>query len=288
MKTRRSQREMRLGRPFFALPFGSVVVALALGVLASAFVPPHPSRQIARGLDLRSISSDKITIETLTSDAAVSSSGEVQLAGSSKGDFVLPPAGGFYVRKGKFSDLRAVADIFMDAFYEPNSIMYHYHRMLELDRIQNNFPYDDKWHDFFVACSSSSDDVVAFVDVDARPSNRRDAPPRPYLSDLAVRKEWRRKGIATHLVVRCEEKTKEMGYDHMYLRVEQSNDAALNMYEKMDYVKQDHPFFGVKDTTTLLRGELSQRRRGEELKGEDVSTNGQNLRNMTEVLDFVV
>lgn len=166
---------------------------------------------------------------------------------------------GFYIRKGLFRDLRCVADLMMDAFYSDKSIMYHYHRMLELDRVQNNFPYDSSKHEYYVACSPDGK-VIGFVDIDARPSARKDAPPRPYLSDLAVSTEWRRKGIASRLVEQCEARSRQMGKSKMYLRVEQNNDAALRMYcENMAYEKRQHPIFGVKDTTILLRCDLQER-----------------------------
>ena len=166
---------------------------------------------------------------------------------------------GFYIRRGTFRDLRGVAEIMMDCFYEESSIMYHYHRMLELDRVQNNFPYDSSRHDYFVACCPEGK-IIGFVDIDARPSARKDAPPRPYLSDLAVSSKWRRRGIASRLVERCEAKAREMGKSKMYLRVEGDNDAALRMYcNNMAYAKRRHPVFGVKDTTILLRCDLQER-----------------------------
>ena len=166
---------------------------------------------------------------------------------------------GFYIRRGLFKDLRCVADLMMDAFYSEKSIMFHYHRMLELDRVQNNFPYDSSKHEYYVACSPDGK-VIGFVDIDARPSARKDAPPRPYLSDLAVSSEWRRKGIASRLVEQCEARARSMGKSKMYLRVEQKNDAALQMYcENMAYEERQHPVFGVKDTTILLRCDLHER-----------------------------
>ena len=166
---------------------------------------------------------------------------------------------GFYIRRGLFKDLRCVADLMMDAFYSEKSIMYHYHRTLELDRVQNNFPYDSSKHEYYVACSPDGK-VIGFVDIDARPSPRKDAPPRPYLSDLAVSSEWRRKGIASRLVEQCEARARSMGKSKMYLRVEQNNEAALHMYcENMAYEKRPHPVFGVKDKTILLRCDLQER-----------------------------
>eukprot|EP00566_Odontella_aurita_P019732 CAMPEP_0113594608 /NCGR_PEP_ID=MMETSP0015_2-20120614/39177_1 /TAXON_ID=2838 /ORGANISM="Odontella" /LENGTH=305 /DNA_ID=CAMNT_0000501635 /DNA_START=266 /DNA_END=1181 /DNA_ORIENTATION=+ /assembly_acc=CAM_ASM_000160 len=184
--------------------------------------------------------------------------------------FDMPDTEGFYVRSARFKDLNAVANIFVDSFYDPKSMLKHYYRMLELDRIQNNFPYDSEWHEYYVACSSEDDSVIAFVDVDARklpPHWGMSAPPRPYLSDLAVRDDWRRRGVATQMVVHCEDKARAMGYNRLFLRVEGDNDAALSMYARMGYKVQEHPYFGVKDTTTLLLGMLPEKSRLEEKVG---------------------
>ena len=165
---------------------------------------------------------------------------------------------GFYVRRGMFRDLRDVAELMMEAFYQEGALMFHYHRMLELDRLQSNFPYDSSRHEFYVACGPTGE-VVGFVDVDGRKSMRYDAPPRPYLSDLAVKSDWRRMGVATSLIEMCEVRAREIGHKSLYLRVEQSNEAALRMYSDLGYEKKDHRIFGVKDTTQLLKCKLEDR-----------------------------
>lgn len=115
----------------------------------------------------------------------------------------------------------------------------------------------------FVAVSSQDNkQVVAFVDVDARPSKQQPQdPPRPYLSDLCILRDWRRKGIATTLVQKCEFLVREkMQKDELYIRVEQTNQAAITMYNNLQYNRQAHSFFGVKDTTMLLHKRLTSTR----------------------------
>ena len=77
--------------------------------------------------------------------------------------------------------------------------------------------------------------------------------PRPYLSDLAVHKNFRRRGVAKALIRKCEEESKAWNKNELFLRVEQKNDGALKMYSDLGYVSLDHPYFGVKDTTILLK-----------------------------------
>lgn len=129
------------------------------------------------------------------------------------------------------------------------------YRLGELNRLQQNFPYNDEQHSMFVAVSQQRQDmVVGFVDVDARPSKRPYDPPRPYLSDLAVDPRWRRKGVARHLIHKCEYVARdEMEKPHLYIRVEHNNTVAISMYTGLNYEALQHEYFGVKDTTMLLK-----------------------------------
>mmetsp|Transcript_21762 Transcript_21762/g.33267 ORF Transcript_21762/g.33267 Transcript_21762/m.33267 type:complete len:310 (-) Transcript_21762:94-1023(-) len=167
---------------------------------------------------------------------------------------------GFTIREAKYSDLPDVSRIIVEAFYPIKPLFNHYHMIKELARIQNNFPYDDTKHSMLVAVSNADNKtVVAFVDIDARepktklPMN----PPRPYLSDLAVDIYWRRKGIASALIVACEMIVEGWGENYLNLRVEAANEPALTMYARLGYSFVEHHWFGKKDTTMLLRRCLS-------------------------------
>ena len=153
-----------------------------------------------------------------------------------------------------------VATILVESFYNPTVLSRQFFYLSELSRLQCNFPYSDPDHSFFVACekkSSSSnkkdDKIVGFVDVNARPGTRETDAPRPYLSDLAVSPSFRRRGVALKLVNECEKEVTFWEKDQLYLRVEEKNAGALKMYSDLGYGAIDHHYFGVKDTTILLR-----------------------------------
>jgi hypothetical protein len=44
----------------------------------------------------------------------------------------------------------------------------------------------------------------------------------------------------------------------LYIRVEQANRAAIQMYKNLHYQQQDHDYFGVEDTTMLLHKSLKR------------------------------
>ena len=160
--------------------------------------------------------------------------------------------------------------------------------------MQSNFPYNNELHEFFVACSTNTVDgtmgeIIGFVDVDSRPldkSKEKDGPPRPYLSDLAVHTGWRRKGVARALIQKCEEKAKTWKKCELYLRVEEKNQPALQMYHSLGYDAIPHHFFGVKDTTILLKREIEQIKNKDEIS---VEMNGMVIGdNSQQVLDYIV
>ena len=71
----------------------------------------------------------------------------------------------------------------------------------------------------------------------------------PLMSNLAVGREFRRKGIAEKLVKEAERLVRyEWGYDDCYLYVEERNKAAVKLYRKMGYKKM----WVDKEATTLL------------------------------------
>ena len=60
----------------------------------------------------------------------------------------------------------------------------------------------------------------------------------PLMSNVAVGKQFRRRGIAEEMVFEAENLArKEWGYDEVYLYVEQRNKAAVRLYQKLGYRK---------------------------------------------------
>ncbi len=140
------------------------------------------------------------------------------------------------------AELPQVAGIIVDSFYDAKTaiIWRRLYQLAELNRLQQNFPYpttttasggggegDD--HRMYVAEAASHGDgvgdegqpgsgsrtstaapspgpmVVGFCDVDCRPCKTSVVLPRPYLSDVAVHPEFRRRGIARALVKAAED-----------------------------------------------------------------------------------
>jgi GNAT superfamily N-acetyltransferase len=88
---------------------------------------------------------------------------------------------------------------------------------------------------------NSADEVIACagVEVDAIPDGGLDGPmiaKAPLMSNLAVSRKYRRRGLAEALVAAVEELAQnEWGYDECYLYVERQNRAAIKLYQKLGY-----------------------------------------------------
>jgi len=180
---------------------------------------------------------------------------------SSQQQTTTPNAPTYTVRNCKYAELAVVADIIMASFYQTSASPFKsLYRIAELNRLQQNFPYNDAdRHVMLVATCSNTKEVVAFCDLDARPPTRPTDPPRPYLSDLAVIPAFRRRGIAKLMVETSEGIAQtDMKKEGMYIKVEENNVAAVQMYDKLGYEDMGHTFGsnGIPESTILLRKNL--------------------------------
>jgi ribosomal protein S18 acetylase RimI-like enzyme len=56
-----------------------------------------------------------------------------------------------------------------------------------------------------------------------------------YLSNLAVSRDFRRRGVAQELIKSCEQQTAEWGYTELHLHVMGDNERGRNLYHKLGY-----------------------------------------------------
>jgi ribosomal protein S18 acetylase RimI-like enzyme len=61
----------------------------------------------------------------------------------------------------------------------------------------------------------------------------------PYLSNLAVHPDYRRRGVAQQLLCNCEETALEWGFTEIYLHVLENNHGARRLYYQLGY-RVDH------------------------------------------------
>lgn len=198
---------------------------------------------------------------TVTATASVTATALHSAVDSSQSPSTTPNTPSYTVRNCQYFELAAVADIIMASFYQNSTSPFKsLYRIAELNRLQQNFPYaDSSRHVMLVATCSETKEVVAFCDVDARPPSRPTDPPRPYLSDLAVSPTYRRRGIAKLLIQTSEGMARtQMKKQDLYIKVEDSNVVAVQMYDALGYEELGHTFGsnGMPESTILLRKNL--------------------------------
>jgi ribosomal protein S18 acetylase RimI-like enzyme len=79
--------------------------------------------------------------------------------------------------------------------------------------------------------------VVGTVEVGVRTTNYRQPTHHRYvyISNLAVSRDFRRRGVAQELLSNCEQITKSWGYTDLHLHVMATNDRGRNLYRKLGY-----------------------------------------------------
>jgi ribosomal protein S18 acetylase RimI-like enzyme len=144
----------------------------------------------------------------------------------------------YFIREADFADLGSAAKILTDGFYgDANFITYNIERLNTFLSLESTYPQPavGAVHSMLVACRQTDGKVLGFAEIDGRPTQDKDASPRPYMCNLAVSTKWRRRGLAKALVQHCEEKVLAWGRTDMYLKVREANDAATDMYKGLGY-----------------------------------------------------
>jgi ribosomal protein S18 acetylase RimI-like enzyme len=152
----------------------------------------------------------------------------------------------FFIRKSMMGDMGKASKILAEGFYKhksKNFIVYQLEKLETLLSLESCFPKPNSFHEIFVACDNHNGEVLGLVEVDARNETKgRGQNGQPYMCNLAVDEGHKRKGIASALVREGEEKVQAWHSatdgnipNSLYLKVRQSNEAAVLMYDQLGY-----------------------------------------------------
>lgn len=105
----------------------------------------------------------------------------------------------------------------------------------ELERLQITFDSADS-SSHKILCALSGDELMGYVDLHNLSHSKGGFPPGPYLSDLAVKRSYRRQGIGGALLKKCEDICREeWNESYLHLMCDTKNTGALKLYFATGY-----------------------------------------------------
>lgn len=153
------------------------------------------------------------------------------------------------IRSAKLGDLSGLADVLAESFHARDGIFGWIYPILRLgiyEDLRTRLTSPAERYLCLVAVAvdpvSLKEQLVGTVEMALRsryPWQLSMATRYPYLSNLAVHPQFRRLGLAQHLLTHCEQTAKQWGFSSVYLHVLENNRQARRLYYKLGYRLQD-------------------------------------------------
>ena len=157
----------------------------------------------------------------------------------------------FQIRAALSGDLTSLAEILADSFHSHQGILGWAYPLLRLgiyedllNRLRSTSPHhiclvavEDAKNTETVDCDHSASNIAGTVEMALRSTEpfTRTTGQYLYLSNLAVRPTYRRRGVANQLLLICERVALEWGFQDLYLHVMENNYQARQLYFKLGY-----------------------------------------------------
>lgn len=148
----------------------------------------------------------------------------------------------FQIRAATSADLTGIAQIIAESFHSQHGLWGWAFPLLRLGiyedfrhRLSSPAPH----HVCLVAVdtNSTANNLVGTVELGVRFADSWIQVGRsfPYLSNLAVHPKYRRHGVASGLLISCQQVSQEWGFQDLYLHVLENNYQARQLYFKLGY-----------------------------------------------------
>ncbi|XGV99698.1 MAG: N-acetyltransferase family protein [Leptolyngbya sp. BL-A-14] len=148
------------------------------------------------------------------------------------------------VRPAQLHDLAELVEILSGSFYPHTGVMRWFLPILRIGvyedlryRLRSSLPSDYVCLVAVMALPEGQTNLAGTVEMSLRsttPFQLRSLP-YPYLSNLAVRLDARRQGVAQKLLAACETIALDLGFQDLYLHVLEDNQQARQLYTKAGY-----------------------------------------------------
>jgi len=171
------------------------------------------------------------------------------------------------IRYADDKDIDQIADTIVSSFYNYSGIFAGLQILLRFTisedlryRLNNKPPL----HKCLVTTTNDphNSQITGTVEISLRTSLWAPTSQYPYISNLAVKEDYRRQGLAKKLLEKCDQIAFSWGYDQIQLHVLEQNKLALQLYLASGYqiIKRERQwssFFYPSSTRILLRKKLS-------------------------------
>lgn len=152
----------------------------------------------------------------------------------------------FTIRAAQQGDLTELADVLTESFHSYSGVFTWVSPLFRLgvyEDLRNRLRFSPPNYTCLVAIdtsprySGSYQSVVGTVEIGLRTTHPWQplSSQYPYLSNLAVREDCRRRGVAYQLLQSCERVVWEWGFHDIYLHVLENNQPARQLYTRAGY-----------------------------------------------------
>ena len=167
------------------------------------------------------------------------------------------------VRPAELADTKEIGSILANSFYNFPEFASWIYPCLQFT-IGEDLRYRLRSHSPLYCClvaklidSEDNTAIAGTAEITLRsPSFWSNKPQYLYISNLAVKKNYRRRGVASELLRKCEQIALDWGYQETHLHVLETNKSAKQLYLNNDYkicqVESDWTKFWLNYSTRLL------------------------------------
>ena len=177
------------------------------------------------------------------------------------------------IRSAKVKDLQQLAEVLTSSFYPPlgwRRWVYPILRFGIYEDLKQRLQTTQQHYRCLAAITPDAanylDQVVGTVEISCRRYGvlTFHQPQQVYLSNLAVRQDCRRRGVARRLLAASEQQALDWGFRELYLHVMANNKSARQLYQHMGYQVQQAEttvlsLLNAQPQRLLLKKELSPR-----------------------------
>jgi GNAT superfamily N-acetyltransferase len=156
------------------------------------------------------------------------------------------------IRSAEYKDTRKLAEVLAHSFYNFPDYLNWIYPLLQItigEDLRYRLRFASPLYHCLVASipqANGEPAIAGTVEISLRsPSFWTHQTQYPYISNLAVHKNYRRQGIGSKLLAKCEQIALDWGYNETHLHVLDNNHSAQQLYSQNGYsVSQIEPHWG--------------------------------------------